>query len=181
MKNFKIFNLIGDIDLKAEESLSNFLNEMMETPDVAIVIAINSPGGDADIGFNLYNKLRAVPNPLYTVITGACHSIANIVFLAAEFENRFYFPFTSFFMHPARMYCNHNSVFSPENLNKELDELEQINQKIYTIFKSCNIESLDDELQKLFLQQKDELKLYTRDFEYYKIGKLIEKYSDIPM
>ena len=45
-------------------------------PERPITVLINSPGGSADSGFAIYDILRFVRPPVYTVVNGLCASAA---------------------------------------------------------------------------------------------------------
>ncbi len=53
-----------------------------------IRIYINSPGGVADDGFAIYDVIKFVQAPVYTIVTGLAASAATIVMVGAEPENR---------------------------------------------------------------------------------------------
>ena len=178
MKNFMIFNLIGEVNPGLEEDISSFINKALLTPEVPVLIAINSPGGITDIGFSIYNKLRALPNPVYTLITGCASSIANIIFLAAPFERRFAFENTTFFVHTASVTFHKETKLLPAELKEEIKELSEINSINFNIISGeTNIPT--DELEQIFLKQDGESKIYWRDFEQYKIANIITKYDEI--
>jgi len=176
--NYKIFNLIGDVNIRLEEEFSRFINGAIENPETPIVIAIDSPGGHTDIGFSIHNKIRAIPNPVYVIITGACHSIANVILMAVPYERRFAFNYTSFFMHPASTGLNRDLRYSSEELRNELNVLTEININIYDVLKS-ETKIPCEKLASLYLKQTGELKIYYKDFENYEIAKLITKYDEI--
>lgn len=64
-----------------------------------IYVYINSPGGDADSGFGIYDMLRFVEAPVITVVTGLCASAAVIIFLAADKGKHFSTPNSRFLLH----------------------------------------------------------------------------------
>lgn len=47
-------------------------------------VFINSPGGDVDEGFAIYDFLDTLPNPVTTIGEGRVFSIASVIFLAGE-------------------------------------------------------------------------------------------------
>lgn len=58
------------------------MNEQSKTDP--IYVYINSPGGDADSGFGIYDMLRFIDAPVITVVCGLCASAAVTIFLAAD-------------------------------------------------------------------------------------------------
>jgi ATP-dependent Clp protease, protease subunit len=70
-----------------------------EDPEKLITVVINSPGGEADTGFGIYDMIRFVGPPVRTVVAGLCASAAVMVFLAAEKDQRFSLPNSRFLLH----------------------------------------------------------------------------------
>jgi ATP-dependent Clp protease protease subunit len=64
-----------------------------------ITMVINSPGGEADTGFGIYDMVRFVRPPVRTLVAGLCASAAVMVFLAAPKEQRFSLPNSRFLLH----------------------------------------------------------------------------------
>lgn len=55
-----------------------------QAPYSSVYCTINSPGGNADEGFGIYDLLRALPVPVTTEAVGQCSSIASIIYLAGS-------------------------------------------------------------------------------------------------
>jgi ATP-dependent Clp protease, protease subunit len=70
-----------------------------ESKEKPITLIINSPGGEADSGFGLYDMIRFVTPPVHTLVAGLCASAAIIVFLAGEKGWRMSLPNSRFMMH----------------------------------------------------------------------------------
>ncbi len=70
-----------------------------EDPKKAITVFINSPGGEADAGFGMYDMLRFVSCPVRTVVAGLCASAAVMVFLGGDRGQRFSLPSSRFLLH----------------------------------------------------------------------------------
>lgn len=68
-------------------------------PERPITVMINSPGGSADSGFAIYDMLRFVRPPVYTVVNGLAASAAILIQLATEKEHRFATPQSRFLIH----------------------------------------------------------------------------------
>lgn len=64
-----------------------------------ITVVINSPGGEADTGFGIYDMIRFVRPPVRTIVAGLCASAAVMVFLAADKEHRLSLPNSRFLLH----------------------------------------------------------------------------------
>jgi ATP-dependent Clp protease, protease subunit len=64
-----------------------------------ITLIVNSPGGEADTGFGIYDMIRFVRPPVRTIVAGLCASAAVMVFLAAPKEERYSLPNSRFLLH----------------------------------------------------------------------------------
>ena len=64
-----------------------------------IYVYINSPGGDADSGFAIYDMLKFFPAPVVTICSGLCASAAVIIFLAADKGKNYSLPNSRFLLH----------------------------------------------------------------------------------
>lgn len=178
MEKFKIYNLIGDVNDNLEADISRFITDAMLTPEAPVLIAINSPGGITDVGFSIYNKLKAMPNPVFTLITGCANSIANIIFMAAPYNRRFAFENTTFFVHTANLTVGRDSQLSVVRLEEKIADLTAINSNIFSIL-SLETRIYTEELTQIFIRQDGEAKFYSSDFEKYKIANIITKFDEI--
>ena len=70
-----------------------------EDPERIITVIVNSPGGEADTGFGIYDMMRFVRPPVRTLVAGLCASAAVMVFLAAPKEHRLSLPNSRFLLH----------------------------------------------------------------------------------
>ncbi len=70
-----------------------------EDPEKPITVIINSPGGEADSGFGIYDMLRFVRPPVRTLVAGLCASAAVLIFIAAEKNARLSLPHSRFLLH----------------------------------------------------------------------------------
>ncbi len=91
--------LTGEITKEsADQVIRNLLVMDSESSD-PITIYINSPGGDVDGGFAIYDMIRFVSSPVRTVGIGLVASAAVIVLLAAQKENRYGFTNSTYLIH----------------------------------------------------------------------------------
>ncbi|MDJ0974592.1 MAG: ATP-dependent Clp protease proteolytic subunit [Planctomycetota bacterium] len=64
-----------------------------------IRIYINSPGGVADDGFAIYDVIKFVQAPVYTIVTGLAASAATIVMVGATPDRRLILPHSRVMLH----------------------------------------------------------------------------------
>ncbi len=70
-----------------------------ESTEKPITVLINSPGGEADSGFGIYDMLRFTAAPVRTLVAGLCASAAVMVFLAGAKGYRMATPNSRFLLH----------------------------------------------------------------------------------
>ena len=73
-----------------------FLDSSSEAP---IYFYINSPGGEVNSGFAIYDTIRFIRSPVYMITTGFCASIATIINLAVPKARRLGMPNSRFLIH----------------------------------------------------------------------------------
>ena len=90
----------GPVDDKlAAHCVSRLMVMEQMDPERPITVMINSPGGSADSGFAIYDILKFVRPPVYTVVNGLCASAGILIQLATEKERRVATPQSRFLIH----------------------------------------------------------------------------------
>ena len=64
-----------------------------------IYVYINSPGGDVDSGFAIYDMIRFVNSPVTVIGMGLVASAAALIFLSVPAERRLAFPNSTYLIH----------------------------------------------------------------------------------
>lgn len=77
---------------QAERVMTALLLLESDDPEKPVDVFINSPGGDADAGFAIFDMLRFVEPPVRTICAGLAASAAVIVLLAGDKDKRFALP-----------------------------------------------------------------------------------------
>ncbi len=83
---------------KADEFARQMLVLDSESHD-PIYVYINSPGGDVDSGFAIYDMIRFVSSPVTVVGMGLVASAAALIFLSVPLERRIGFPNSTYLIH----------------------------------------------------------------------------------
>ncbi len=91
--------LTGEIDKALAERVNRQLFLMEEAGDDPIKVFIDSPGGDADAGYAIFDTLRFVRPRVYTIGMGLVASAGALVLLAAEKDHRLGFPNSHYLIH----------------------------------------------------------------------------------
>lgn len=64
-----------------------------------IWIFLNSPGGEVNSGFGIYDTIRFIKPDVKIIVTGLAASIATVIFLAAKKEHRYSLPNSRLLIH----------------------------------------------------------------------------------
>ena len=74
---------------------------VLDAQDAAkpIRVVINSPGGSVDAGYAIYDVMRFVKAPVYSICAGLAASAATVILLGAPKEHRYALPNTRFLIH----------------------------------------------------------------------------------
>lgn len=99
LKNRSIFISEGIDSRVAKRVVGALLTLEADDPKAPIVIYQNSPGGEVNSGFAIYDTIRFIKPEVVIVNTGLCASIATIINIAAEKKNRLSMPNTRFLIH----------------------------------------------------------------------------------
>lgn len=91
--------LSGEIN---EENTAKTIQQLLlleADSDKPIYIYIDSPGGSIDSGFGIYDVIRFINAPVYTIGTGLIASMGSIILLAAPKERRLGLPNSHYLIH----------------------------------------------------------------------------------
>lgn len=68
-------------------------------PGKPILMIINSPGGSVDAGFAIWDQVKMLSSPVYTLVTGLAASMGSILSLCAAPKKRFATPNSRIMIH----------------------------------------------------------------------------------
>ena len=91
--------LSGEINKELAEKIARQLLILEADSDEPIRLFIDSPGGDADAGYAIFDMIRFINAPVITIGMGLIASAASIVLLAAPKERRFCMPNSRYLIH----------------------------------------------------------------------------------
>jgi ATP-dependent Clp protease protease subunit len=92
--------LSGEINKESAEKIINQLLILeQEDSEKEIKIFINSPGGDVDAGYAIYDMVRFISCPVLMIGTGLVASAASLVLLAVPAERRVGLPNSTYLIH----------------------------------------------------------------------------------
>src|SRR6056297_2837415 len=91
--------LSGEINKELAERVIRQLILLESKSDDPIKVFIDSPGGDADAGFAIYDMMRFIKPDVYIVGMGLVASAAAIILLASPKEHRIALPNSHYLIH----------------------------------------------------------------------------------
>ena len=140
----------------------------------AINLYLNSPGGEVNSGFAIYDTIRFLSSDVRIINTGLCASIATIINIAAKKQHRFSMPNCKFLIHqpliPGQIYGQASDI------EIHAREILKTRQKINELLsKECG--------QPLAKVEKDTTRDYWMNageaLEYGLVTKIIENITDV--
>lgn len=75
----------------------------LQEPGKPILLVINSPGGAVDSGFAIWDQVKMISSPVYTLITGLAASMGSVLSLCAQPKYRFATPHSRIMIHQPRL------------------------------------------------------------------------------
>lgn len=158
----------------AKRIINQILALEYEKPNTPINLYLNSPGGEVNSGFAIYDTIRFVSSDVRIINTGLCASIATIINIAAKKQHRFSMPNCKFLIHqpliPGQIYGQASDI------EIHAREILKTRQKINELLsKECG--------QPISKVEKDTTRDYWMNageaLEYGLVTKIIENISDV--
>lgn len=91
--------LSGEVCKELAEKIVKQLLILEADSDKPIYVYIDSPGGDVDAGFAIFDTIRFINAPVYTIGMGLVASAGSLILLAAPKERRLGFPNSHYLIH----------------------------------------------------------------------------------
>jgi ATP-dependent Clp protease protease subunit len=91
--------LSGEINKELAEKVIRQLLLLEADSDDSIKVFIDSPGGDADAGFAIYDMIRFIKPDVYTIGMGLVASAGSLILLAAPVDKRIGLPNSHYLIH----------------------------------------------------------------------------------
>lgn len=131
--------LCGEINKDSADKLIKDLVVLEAEGDEPVKIFINSPGGDVDAGFAIYDMVRFVSCPVVMVGMGLVASAAALVLLAVPAERRVGLPNSSYLIHQPLSEMRGNAT----EIEIHAQQLEKMKGKLNRLISEATGVSLD--------------------------------------
>ena len=96
----RIVQVSGPVGSKLAYDVNRQILALAKTDEKKpIYLFIDSPGGEINSGFSIYDTARFVAPEIYTVVVGLAASMGSLIALCAKKENRLGFPNSKFLIH----------------------------------------------------------------------------------
>ena len=95
------------------------------SPEKLITVFVNSPGGDADSGFAIYDAMRFVRAPIRTICAGLAASAGVPIFLGGRKGMRICLPNARFLLHQPSM----QTMGAASDIEITSNEIERVREK----------------------------------------------------
>ena len=89
----------GEVNEELADKIVRQLLILEADSDKPIYFYIDSPGGDVDAGFAIFDTIRFINAPVYTIGTGLIASMGSIILLSVPKERRFALPNSHYLIH----------------------------------------------------------------------------------
>ena len=158
----------------AKRVINQLLTLEYDKPGTAINLYLNSPGGEVNSGFAIYDTIRFLSSDVRIINTGLCASIATIINIAAKKQHRFSMPNCKFLIHqpliPGQIYGQASDI------EIHAREILKTRQKINELLsKECGqpINKVEKDTSRDYWMNSGEA------LEYGLVTKIIENISDV--
>lgn len=168
--------LSGEISAENAEKVIKQLLLLEADSDKPIYIYIDSPGGSIDDGFGIFDMIRFINAPVYTIGTGLIASMGAMILLSVPKERRLGFPNSHYLIHQPLIGGAYRGVAT--DLEIQAEEIAKSKAKIVEIIAAETGKSPEQ-----VVQDTDRDYWLTADeaVSYGLISKVITKRADLPL
>lgn len=168
--------LSGEVSQENAEKVIKQLLLLEADGDKPIYLYIDSPGGSIDDGFGIFDMIRFINAPVYTVGTGLIASMGALILLAVPKERRLGLPNSHYLIHQPLIGGSYRGVAT--DLEIQAEEIAKSKAKIVEIIAAETGKSKEQ-----VVQDTDRDFWLTADeaVDYGLISKVITSRADLPL
>ena len=156
----------------SQRVLAQLLILEQESPKEDIKIFINSPGGDADAGFAIYDMMRFIKPKVKAICAGVAASAAVIILIGAKKENRFSLENSRILIHQPSTGVHGTASDIQIEASEILKCREKINQLI-AVETGQKVEKVENDTKRNYWMSAEE------GIKYGLISKIVKALGDI--
>ena len=166
--------MITDVITKklAQTTIGQLLILEQEDPEKEIKVFINSPGGDADAGFAIYDMMKFIKPKIKNICAGVAASAAVIILLGADKESRVSLPNSRILIHQPSTGVHGTA----SDIQIEASEILKCREKINRMISdetNREFEKVENDTKRNYWMSAEEA------VEYGLISKIINTHSDL--
>ena len=166
--------MITDVITKklAQTTIGQLLILELEDPEKEIKVFINSPGGDADAGFAIYDMMKFIKPKIKNICAGVAASAAVIILLGTGKENRVSLPNSRILIHQPSTGVHGTA----SDIQIEASEILKCREKINRMISdetNREFEKVENDTKRNYWMSAEEA------VEYGLISKIIKTQSDL--
>ncbi len=156
----------------AQRIIAQLLILEQEDPEKEIKVFINSPGGDADAGFAIYDMMKFIKPKIKNICAGVAASAAVIILLGADKESRVSLPNSRILIHQPSTGVHGTA----SDIQIEASEILKCREKINRMISeetNREFEKVENDTKRNYWMSAEEA------VEYGLISKIIKTQSDL--
>lgn len=164
--------LTGEISKESADIIIRNLLVLDSESNDPITMYINSPGGDVDAGFAIYDVVRYISSPVIMVGTGLIASAASLVLLAVPKERRVGLPNSTYLIHQPLSSMRGTAI----DIDIHAKILERLRAKLDGVISEATGKSLEDVKKDT---ERDHWLFAEEALEYGLISKIVKSKAEI--
>ena len=163
----------GEVNSDLVEKIVKQLLVLEADSNKPIYLYIDSPGGSIDDGFGLYDVIRFINAPVYTVGMGLIASMGVTLFLSVPKERRFSLPNSHFLIHQPLMSGSRGVATDIEITAQEITKARETLTKLISEATGKDFESVKKDTE------RDHWLTAQEALDYGIVGKIITSRSEL--
>ncbi|MGI5058258.1 ATP-dependent Clp protease proteolytic subunit [Treponema pectinovorum] len=165
----------GEVNEELVEKIVKQLFVLEAESDKPIYLYIDSPGGSIDDGFGLYDVIRFINAPVYTIGMGLIASMGVTLFLSVPKERRFSLPNSHFLIHQPLMGSSRGVATDIEITAQEITKSREVLTKLIADATGKDFETIKRDTERDYWLTAGEA------LEYGLVGKIIKTRTELPL
>lgn len=150
------------------------MNEM--DSEKSITVIINSPGGEMYSGFGIFDMIRLIEAPVYTVVCGLAASMGSIISFAVPKERRYATPNSKMMIHQPLLSGLMGGTIA--DIEIEAAEMMKVKQKVVDIYVEGTGKT-EEEIRKLI--ERNSWMTAEEALEFGHISKIINSFKELDL